>query len=97
MILEIKTLLDYRERETTLSFFRTSDGAEVDVILEQQGRIWAIEIKSNSAPRISDVRGLKSFKDDHKCDRAICVCQTPRSYLNDGMEFMPWREFLSQL
>lgn len=97
IILEMKRLLDYREREANISFFRTSDGAEVDIVLEHSGKIWAIEIKSSSAPRMSDLRGLKSFMADHKCDKALCVCQTPRPYTTGGVEFVPWKDFFVML
>lgn len=95
--LETKRTLDYYEKESKMSFFRTSDGAEVDLILEIEGKIWAIEIKSSKEPRLSDVRGLRSFIKDHKYDRAICVCQTPRTFVNEKIEFLPWRDFIMQL
>ena len=56
VLLETKRLLDYREREARLSFFRTTDGTEVDLILEFGSDIWAIEIKASSRPQSSDIR-----------------------------------------
>ncbi|MDI6732281.1 MAG: DUF4143 domain-containing protein [Candidatus Margulisbacteria bacterium] len=97
IILEVKRLFDYRGREAKISFFRTSDGAEVDLIIEYAENIWAIEIKASSAPRLSDIRGLRSFIKDHKCQRSICVCLTPRLYKEGDIEFIPWQEFLRQL
>lgn len=97
VLLEIKRELDYLEREFAISFFRTTDGAEVDVVLERGGEIWVIEIKSGTAPRMSDLRGLKSFIVDHKYNRAICACQTPRAYTVDKIEFLPWTELIKQL
>jgi len=97
IVLETKRALDYREREARISFFRTSDGAEVDLILELRGEIWAVEIKSSSEPSLADVRGLRSFMKDHKYQRAICACQTPRPYTAEGVEFLPWQQFISQL
>ena len=97
IVLEIKRALDYLEKDFRISFFRTSDGAEVDVILESAGKIWAIEIKSSAQPGPSEVRGLKSFMSDHKYDRAICLCRTPRVFNSDGIEFLPWPDFFRQL
>lgn len=97
IFLETKRWLDYRERETKLSFFRTSDGTEVDLIMEHGEEVWAVEVKASSEPRLSDIRGLRSFMKDHKFGRAICVCTTPRKYSDGGIEFIPWQEFLSQL
>ncbi|MFA5272378.1 MAG: AAA family ATPase [Candidatus Omnitrophota bacterium] len=97
VILEIKRCIDYYERDVKLSFFRTTDGAEVDIIMELGKKVWAIEIKSSSAPRMSDVRGLRSFIKDHACDRILCLCQTPRPFIKDTIEFIPWKDFMEQL
>lgn len=97
VILEIRRFLDYKESEAKLSFFRTSDGAEVDIIIEFPDKIWAIEIKSSSEPALSELKGIRSFMKDHKYNKAFCVCQTPRPYLNEKIEFIPWRDFLTQL
>jgi len=97
IMIETRRILDYREREFKVSFFRTTDGAEVDLILELGDELWAIEIKSSDRPRLSDVRGLRSYIKDHKCAKALCVCQTPRSFVSGGIEFIPWRNFLKML
>lgn len=97
IFLETRRWLDYRERETKLSFFRTSDGAEVDFILEQGEGLWAVEVKASAAPRLSDIRGLRSFMRDHQCRRYICVCLTPRAYSDGGVEFLPYQEYLEQI
>ena len=98
VILETRRLLDYYELEAKMSFFKTTDGAEVDLILELKGsEIWAVEIKSSPEPRLSDVRGLRSFIKDHRYNRAICVCLTPRAFNAEGIEFLPWRDFLQLL
>ena len=97
ILLEIKRLLDYREREATMSFFRTTDGAEVDIILEKGNDVWALEIKASTSPRMESLRGLRSFIKDHTCHRAICICQTPRAYVNEKIEFLPWQEFLKEV
>ena len=80
-----------------MSFFKTSDGAEVDLILETSTGIWAVEIKSLREPRLSDVRGLRSFIKDHQHTRAMCVCLTPRVFITERIEFLPWEDFTRQL
>ena len=97
VFLEMKRALDYRERVASLCVVRTTDGVEVDVILERGSETWAIEIKASAAPQLSDVRGLRSFMRDHKVKRAICACQTPRPYVADTIEFLPWQAFLKEV
>jgi hypothetical protein len=43
----------------TASYFRTSDGHEIDLVIEQNGEIEAIEIKSTSSPSREDVHHLQ--------------------------------------
>ena len=97
LILETRRILDYREREYSLFFFRTSDGAEVDLILNIGKEIWAIEIKSGASPRASELSGLRSFSGDHKPNRNLCVCQTPRRYSENGIDFLHWQEFIKEI
>ncbi len=97
LILETQRMLHYHDVEATLSFFRTTDDIEVDLILEIRGQTWAIEIKSSAEPNPSSFKGLKNFLNDHKVDRVLCVCQTPRKYLVDRIEFLPWQEYLNEL
>ena len=98
IILEVKRLLDYREREVKMSFFRTSDGAEVDLILEfGRDEVWAVEIKSSSQPQLNSLRGLRSFIKDHKVSKAICACKSMRPYKDQEIDFLPWQDFLAQL
>lgn len=97
IMVEIKRVLEYSEIESKMSFFRTTDGAEVDLILELNKEVWAIEIKSSSEPSLSSLRGLRSFIADHKYTRALCVCLTPRNFVAGGIEFLPWQGFMRQL
>ena len=53
-------------------YYRTSGGAEIDLILEFWGNEkWAIEIKRSSAPKIA--KGFYSACDDIKPDQAFVV------------------------
>ncbi|MDR0647284.1 MAG: ATP-binding protein [Puniceicoccales bacterium] len=66
----IETLLSATPQRLTPSFYRTSAGAEIDLLLEfPQGDVWAIEIKSGTIPQkskgfhmaIADVQPTKAF------------------------------------
>lgn len=53
-------------------FYRTSAGAEIDLILEMAaGDLWAIEIKRNSAPRLS--KGFREACADLRIKRGFVV------------------------
>jgi predicted AAA+ superfamily ATPase len=96
IVLELIRISSYLEKEIKFYFFRTSDGAEVDLILEFDKKIWAVEIKAGASPSLTDIRGLRSFMSDHVYHRAICACQANRPYSAAGIDFLPWQEFFRQ-
>jgi len=54
------------------SFYRTSGGAEIDLVLTwRDGREWAIEVKRTLSPKLG--RGMRSALADVKPDRAFLV------------------------
>jgi uncharacterized protein len=54
------------------SFYRTSAGAEIDLILSwRDGREWAIEVKRSAAPKLE--RGMRSALEDLKPERSFVV------------------------
>lgn len=79
------------------SFYRTSGGAEVDLVLDwPDGRVWAIEIKRSSAPRIE--RGLRSALDDLKPERSFVVyAGEERFRLAEDVEAISLAELCAEL
>lgn len=54
------------------SFYRTSGGAEIDLVLSwRDGRDWAIEVKRSAAPKLE--RGMRSALDDLQPERSFIV------------------------
>jgi predicted AAA+ superfamily ATPase len=54
------------------SFYRTSGGAEIDLVLSwRDGREWAIEVKRSAAPKLE--RGMRSALDDLQPERSFVV------------------------
>jgi predicted AAA+ superfamily ATPase len=70
------------------SFYRTSNGAEVDLVLEfRSGQIWVIEIKRSSAPTVS--RGFYTEAADLGATRKLLVAPVDQSYpMKEGIEVM---------
>ena len=71
------------------SYYRTSHGAEVDLVLEfRNGATWVIEIKRSSAPSVS--KGFYLASADLGAARKLVVAPVPQPYpLRDGVEVMP--------
>ena len=78
-----------------VSFYRTSNGAEVDLVVEfRSGQVWVIEIKRSSAPTVS--RGFYVAAADLGATRKLLVAPVAQTYpLKDGVEVMtPWQAAL---
>jgi predicted AAA+ superfamily ATPase len=83
------------EGKGRLSYYRTSDGAEVDFVLEMEDEILPIEVKWTGHPSVRDTRHLKTFIREHApaCRRGLVVSRCPyRLGLDDGIEGIPWWE-----
>ena len=60
---ELATHIETAAEQTSLFHFRDRDGHEVDIVLEQRGRIVGLEVKSSTAVDRADARGLIWLRD----------------------------------
>ncbi len=58
-------------------YFRTSDGRELDLLLEHDGERWAVEVKLTASPGPDDVRRLNRAADMVAATRRVLVCRVP--------------------
>ena len=72
----------------SVSFYRTSNGAEVDLVLEfRNGQTWIVEVKRSTAPTIS--KGFFVAAADLDAARKLLVAPVEHPYpINDGVEVM---------
>lgn len=63
---EIFKRFSNRGLDPNLSFWRTSSGTEVDLLIEEQGQLIPIEIKASSTPRPQMAEGIVSLQKDLK-------------------------------
>jgi len=70
------------------SFYRTSNGAEVDLVFEfRGGQTWVIEVKRSSAPTVS--KGFYTASADLGAMRKLLVAPVEQTYpMKDGIEVM---------
>ncbi len=74
--------------------FRSYSGAEVDLILEIDGVVYPVEIKSKSNPSRRDARGFAAFRDCFPNENIatgllICSIEQPRRIADDVVA-IPW-------
>lgn len=85
----IENLLSLVGDRALPSFYRTSGGAEIDLVLDwPDGRVWAIEIKRTLAPKVE--RGMRSALEDLQPDRGFLVyAGEERFRLTEDVEAIP--------
>lgn len=97
MLNEIKAYLSYsgKERKNVLSYWRSTSGFEVDVLI---GSKIAIELKTSKRLIPRDYKGLKAFSEESIVEKYIVVCREERKRLVDDKYLVyPWKEFLDDL
>ena len=65
---ELATHIETSANETNLFHLRDQHGHEVDIILEQAGRIVGLEVKSSTKVDRSDTKGLRWLRDQTGSD-----------------------------
>ncbi len=74
--------------------YRSHGGAEVDLVLERDGLLFPVEIKSKSHPRRMDTRGLRAFCESFPGERIangllVCAVERPEWVAEDVLA-IPW-------
>ena len=95
MVQEIKAYLSYNEKKEKLSYWRTSNGYEVDAIIGD-ARV-AIEFKSSEEVQSKHTKGLKAFEEDFPDAKKIIVSLDRNKRILNGIEVIPAMEFLQML
>ena len=74
-------------------YWRTTDNAEVDVVIEYRNRLVAVEIKTTTRPAPSDWRHLERFVLEYAdtCQGAMVLCDCDEVYeVADRVFVVPW-------
>jgi len=92
VILEAMKANDYAESGFSLSYFRSADGAEIDLIATKgTKKVVAIEIKSTQDPDISDVRKLARISREIHGSTPYIFCLAKQPSLVEGVRIVPWQ------
>jgi hypothetical protein len=94
--LVLSDLLAWRETRTPapdILYWRTSNGEEVDLVIEAGRELVPIEVKSTGAPRLGDARHLRTFREEYKDrTRTALLLHTGEhaEWLAPGILAAPW-------
>ncbi len=90
VIQQVDQLLKIKYPGSNMYYWRSSGGAEVDLILEVNGKTIPIEIKLTTSPTKSQTSGLKSFMHDMQLERGYVLFPGTESYsLTEGIYTLP--------
>ena len=92
--MELRTWIDYTRPKSTLAYWRSTAGHEVDFLVDNE---LAIEVKSAREISAKHLKGIKALREESIFSRYIVVCQEERPRLVDGIEILPWKYFLERL
>ncbi len=93
IVSEIIKNISASEFNVNFYHWRTNAGAEVDLIIEKDGGLYPIEIKSKSVLNAYDIRGLNSFRKNYKnkCKKALIVYAGKELYnIDENVVAVPW-------
>lgn len=93
----VENLLAVGGNRVTGHFYRTSGGAEIDLVLSfQDGRLWAVEIKRGATPKVD--RGFHEACRDLNPARKLVVCPTDEPFpLGDDVLAVPLAQLAQDL
>jgi predicted AAA+ superfamily ATPase len=87
----------YRGEPNKLYFWRTRSGVEVDFVLYGEDGLWAFEVKNRKRIGPSDLRGLKSFREDYPEAELALIYRGRDRLKRDGILCLPCDTFLQSL
>ena len=101
IVSEVVKIMNSNKNKFNLYFWRTRDGMEIDLILENANEIIPIEIKKTATPSIFHAKHLERFmdyKNTKTIEKSFIVCNIEKEILiSKRVSAIPWRDFLNYL
>jgi uncharacterized protein len=98
IVLEIYRLNNYLHRDLKLSYLRTKDDAEIDLIIEDpQGPHWLLEIKSSVQVSDQDAGKLGRFLPDFSTGCALILSRDTAARRVGDVQVTPWRAGIKRI
>ncbi|HVV53036.1 MAG TPA: DUF4143 domain-containing protein [Polyangia bacterium] len=95
---QLAAAADARDTEIRISSYRTEHGAEVDLVVELEGEVWALELKASRNVSRTDFQGLRSFAQFYgKPYRAAVLYLGDIARRVDGVDVLPWQDGLKSM
>jgi len=93
----LKAWVDYSGKKTSLYFWRTQSGVEVDFVIYGESQFCALEVKNSRTVNRKDLRALKTFRSDYPESRVALLYRGTEQLLIDDVLCIPCAEFFQRL
>ncbi len=93
----LRAWIAYSRNDSSLYYWRTKSGAEVDFVIYGPNSFTAIEVKSSSRVERQDVRSLRSFQEDYPESQAILLYGGSQPLRVNDITCLPCEDFLRNL
>ncbi len=93
VLMDLQAWKDTRPGATQVLYWRTYEGREVDFVIESEGSVVGVEVKSTDRPRPRDWANLMEFRDRHGDAVKGCVllhAGERTEWLSDRVLGTPW-------
>ena len=98
MIGEIYKLNKYLEKDHKLSFLKTKDGVEIDLIIESSpNKKVCVEIKSGEVKSLNDFNSQYALAKEISNSKLIVLSQNKKAMSNSKIHLFPWQEGLNMI
>lgn len=98
VITEIHKLNRYLERDHKLSYLKTKDGTEIDLIMQlSPNKIFCLEIKSGEIKSLEGFGAQCALAKEISNSKLIVLSQNKKALSNDHVRVLPWREGLEMI
>lgn len=94
LAMELKAYLSYNRRRKNLSFWRTTHGAEVDFLIDEET---AVEVKATARRSQRDGAGLKALDEEKRFQKLFLVTQDKTPFRQGRITALHWEDFLAKL
>ena len=97
MYQHLRAYCDYSGHENALSYWRTSNGTEIDFVVYTPDDFTAIEVKHSDRVSRSDMDGLRLFGVDYPEATRILLYRGSEQVMEDGILIVPVERYLKEL
>jgi predicted AAA+ superfamily ATPase len=97
IIEQILAALTMKNKPATPYYFRSSDGYELDLVLDWGAELWAVEIKLTSNPSKQEIDRMNKVADMIGATQRILLCRTEKPFGNSRLTVNQPKQWLEGL